>query len=62
MELAVGIFERLLDSFDIFDDLHLLDKVDIEMVSIADKSENSLAGSLTVMHLELAILEPFSQA
>ena len=51
MELAVGVFERFLNTIDILDDLHLLDEVDIEVVGVADQSEDGLAGSLTVMHL-----------
>lgn len=58
VELAVGVLIRLLDAFDVLDDVQRFEQVDVDRRRVADESHNRLRGALAHMHLQILALQP----
>jgi hypothetical protein len=61
VELAVRAFERLLNAFDLFNDLHLAEEVDVDAGGVAHQSENGLMDTFGLVEGNALLFQPGGQ-
>ena len=57
MELAVGVFVRLLDALDLRDRIHRLDVLGVQPGGVADEAEDGFVHAADLLHLEVHLLK-----